>query len=109
MSGCSPATGWPRPPLPRPAIGVSRRHLDSLLLDQAARAGAAIERGVTVKAIDALAARLQDGGAIETDALFLAERQARCPRPGAAGGRARRRSDASACASASLRRRRSTG
>jgi flavin-dependent dehydrogenase len=59
-------------PLPHPAIGVSRRHLDSLLLDRAARAGAAIERGVTVKTIDDTTARLQDGGAIETGALFLA-------------------------------------
>jgi flavin-dependent dehydrogenase len=59
-------------PLPHPAIGVSRRHLDSLLLDRAVRAGAAIERGVTVKTIDDTTARLQDGGAIETGALFLA-------------------------------------
>ena len=59
-------------PLPRPAIGVSRHHLDSLLLDRAARAGAAIERGVSVKAIEGSTARLQDGGTIETDTLFLA-------------------------------------
>jgi flavin-dependent dehydrogenase len=59
-------------PLPRPAIGVSRRHLDSLLLNRAMVAGAAIERGVTVKTIDDTTARLQDGGAIETGALFLA-------------------------------------
>ncbi|WCM26522.1 FAD-dependent monooxygenase [Sphingomonas sp. QA11] len=58
--------------LPRPAQGVSRRLLDSLLLDRAERAGAAIERGVAVKAIDGTTAQLQDGGAIETDALFLA-------------------------------------
>ena len=59
-------------PLPRPAHGVSRRHLDSLLLDQAARAGAAIERGVMVKAIDRTTARLHDGTEIAADALFLA-------------------------------------
>lgn len=58
--------------LPRPARGVSRRHLDSLLLDHAARAGAAIERGVTVKAIEGTTARLEDGGEIAADALFLA-------------------------------------
>jgi flavin-dependent dehydrogenase len=58
--------------LPRPAHGVSRRHLDSLLLDHAARAGAAIERGVTVKAVEDTTARLQDGGEIAADALFLA-------------------------------------
>ena len=63
--------------LPRPAIGVSRRHLDSLLLDRAARAGAGIERGASVKAIESvegvegMVARLQDGSAIEADALFL--------------------------------------
>ncbi|MDB5702904.1 MAG: FAD-binding monooxygenase [Sphingomonas bacterium] len=58
--------------LPRPAHGVSRRHLDSLLLDRAARAGATIERGVTVKAIEGTTARLQDGGEIDAAALFLA-------------------------------------
>jgi flavin-dependent dehydrogenase len=58
--------------LPRPALGVSRHRLDSLLLDQAARMGAAIERGVTVKAIDGTTARLQDGSTIAADALFLA-------------------------------------
>jgi flavin-dependent dehydrogenase len=58
--------------LPRPAHAVSRRHLDSVLLGQAARAGAAIERGVTVRAIDGKVARLQDGADLAGDALFLA-------------------------------------
>lgn len=58
--------------LPRPAIGVSRHHLDSLLLDRAARAGAAIERGVAVKGIEGTTARLQDGGTVAAAALFLA-------------------------------------
>lgn len=57
--------------LPRPALGVSRRHLDSLLLAQAAAAGAAIERGATVRAIEHGTARLQDGSEIAADALFL--------------------------------------
>jgi flavin-dependent dehydrogenase len=58
--------------LPRPAHGVSRHHLDSLLLDRAALAGAPIERGVAVKAIEGITARLQDGGEIAAEALFLA-------------------------------------
>ncbi|GAA0305166.1 hypothetical protein GCM10009087_13830 [Sphingomonas oligophenolica] len=58
--------------LPRPAHAVSRRHLDSVLLDRAARAGAAIERGVIVRAIDGTTARLQDGADLAGDALFLA-------------------------------------
>lgn len=59
-------------PLPRPAHAVSRRHLDTLLLARAEGAGAAIERGVTVKAIESRAARLADGGEIAADTLFLA-------------------------------------
>ncbi len=58
--------------LPRPAHGVSRRHLDTLLLARAAAAGSAIERGVTVKETTSRAARLHDGTMLETDALFLA-------------------------------------
>jgi len=58
--------------LPRPALAVSRRRLDSVLLAQAARAGAAIERGVSVKAIEGGIARLQDGADLAGDALFLA-------------------------------------
>lgn len=59
-------------PLPRPAHAVSRRRLDSLLLARAVEAGAAIERGVTVKSIESRAARLGDGAEIVGDALFLA-------------------------------------
>ena len=59
-------------PLPRPAHAVSRRHLDSVLLGQAARAGAAIERGVTVRAIDGMVARLRDGADLAGETLFLA-------------------------------------
>ncbi len=57
--------------LPRPAKAVSRRRLDSLMLDRAASAGARIERGVAVRAIDGIAARV-DGDEIAADALFLA-------------------------------------
>jgi len=58
--------------LPRPALAVSRRRLDTILLAQAARAGAAIERGVMVKAIEGRIARLQDGTDLAGGALFLA-------------------------------------
>lgn len=58
--------------LPRPAHGVSRRHLDHLLLDRASRAGAAIERGVAVKSLEGTEARLHDDTKIAADALFLA-------------------------------------
>ena len=59
-------------PLPRPAVGVSRHRLDTLLLARALWEGASIERGVTVRAIDERIARLADGATIEGDALFLA-------------------------------------
>jgi len=58
--------------LPRPALAVSRHRLDSILLAQAAQAGAAIERGVMVKAIEDRIVRLQDGVDLAYDALFLA-------------------------------------
>jgi flavin-dependent dehydrogenase len=58
--------------LPRPAIGVSRRHLDTLLLAQAVRCGAAVERGVTVREIDGCTVRTADGKTLATEALFLA-------------------------------------
>jgi len=58
--------------LPRPARAVSRRRLDSILLDLAARAGAAIERGVAARAVEERVVRLDDGSEIAPDALFLA-------------------------------------
>jgi menaquinone-9 beta-reductase len=58
--------------LPRPAIGVSRRHLDTLMQARAERAGAAIERGVTVRAIEGGTLRLDDGAQMRAPALFLA-------------------------------------
>ena len=58
--------------LPRPALAVSRRRLDSLLLARAAAAGAAVERGVAVRAVEETTARLADGAAIEAATLFLA-------------------------------------
>jgi flavin-dependent dehydrogenase len=58
--------------LPRPAIGVSRRNLDTLLQAQAEQAGAAIERGVAVRALEGGALRLDDGAEMRAQALFLA-------------------------------------
>jgi flavin-dependent dehydrogenase len=59
-------------PLPRAAKAVSRRRLDSVLLDVAARAGAAIERGIAARAIEDSIVRLDDGSEVASDALFLA-------------------------------------
>ncbi len=58
--------------LPRPAIGVSRRRLDTLLREAARRNGAAIETGVTVRHVEGLTAHLADGAAIAAESLFLA-------------------------------------
>ncbi|MDR6787757.1 flavin-dependent dehydrogenase [Sphingomonas sp. BE138] len=58
--------------LPAPGLGVSRARLDALLLAHAERHGAAIERGVTVRALDGGAARTADGALLPADALFLA-------------------------------------
>ena len=58
--------------LPRPAVGVSRRRLDTLLREAARRSGAAIETGVTVRHVEGLTAHLADGTAITAEALFLA-------------------------------------
>lgn len=61
-----------RAPLPRPALAVSRHRLDTVMLAQAVRDGAAVERGVTVRDIDGTIARLADDTRIAADALFLA-------------------------------------
>ena len=58
--------------LPRPALGVSRRTLDTVLLAQAVSAGAAIERGVTVRSLTGTTATLDDGATLASDTLFLA-------------------------------------
>ncbi len=58
--------------LPRPAHGVSRRLLDSVLMTRALAAGAAVERGVTVRNVDGLTATLDDGTKMSGAALFLA-------------------------------------
>lgn len=58
--------------LPRPALAVSRRRLDTLLLAQAVAVGASVERGVTIRAIEDGAARTADGATLAADTLFLA-------------------------------------
>lgn len=57
--------------LPRPALAVSRRRFDTLLLARAA-AVAAVERGVAIRAAEPGRVRLADGSWIAADALFLA-------------------------------------
>lgn len=60
-------------PLPKLAIGLSRHRLDSLLLDRAVAAGAALERGVTARTISAQGdVQLADGASISGRSLFLA-------------------------------------
>jgi flavin-dependent dehydrogenase/2-polyprenyl-3-methyl-5-hydroxy-6-metoxy-1,4-benzoquinol methylase len=68
FAGKTTAEAW----LPRPALAVSRWRLDTLLLDHAITAGAAVERGVAVRSAEGRAVRLADEGQIGADALFLA-------------------------------------
>lgn len=59
--------------LPKSAIGLSRRRLDTLLLARAVAEGANLERGVTVRAISPNGdVRTADGATITADSLFLA-------------------------------------
>ena len=59
-------------PLPRPAKGVSRHRLDTLMLVQATALGARVERGVAARAVDGRSVRLADGMVLEPETLFLA-------------------------------------
>ncbi|WP_242185400.1 FAD-dependent monooxygenase [Sphingomonas sp. CARO-RG-8B-R24-01] len=59
-------------PLPRPAHGVSRRLLDTVLMQQAIAMGAAVERGVTVRSLVGSTALIDDGAELAGDTLFLA-------------------------------------
>lgn len=58
--------------LPGRAAGLSRRTLDEALLARAADVGAGIERGVTIRRLDASGAHLADGAVLASDALFVA-------------------------------------
>jgi menaquinone-9 beta-reductase len=59
-------------PLPAPAVGVSRRRLDGLMLDLAQDAGTGIEWGVKASRLDAGQLILQDGTHVNADSLFIA-------------------------------------
>jgi flavin-dependent dehydrogenase len=58
--------------LPHPALSVSRRRLDTVLLTEAGRLGSVVERGVTVREIAGHTLRTADGATLATEALFLA-------------------------------------
>lgn len=58
--------------LPAPAIGLSRLRLDALLLDAARRAGAGVERGVTIRSAEGTTLHTGDGATLTGDTLFLA-------------------------------------
>jgi flavin-dependent dehydrogenase len=63
-------------PLPARALGLSRRALDTRLIEAAARAGAGIERGVAIAAFEEEegrpSLRLRDGARLSADQLILA-------------------------------------
>ncbi|OYY64655.1 NAD(P)/FAD-dependent oxidoreductase [Sphingomonas sp. 28-62-11] len=59
-------------PLPRPARGVSRHRLDSVMIARAIALGANIERGVDARGWSDQGVRLQDGTVLAADAIFLA-------------------------------------
>ncbi len=59
-------------PLPFPALAVSRRTLDTIMLAQAEQAGAGIERGVAVRSAEVGSVLLADGTTLAPEALFLA-------------------------------------
>jgi menaquinone-9 beta-reductase len=59
--------------LPKPAIGLSRRRLDTLLLARALKEGASVERGITVRKIDEDGTiRTADGASLSAENVFLA-------------------------------------
>lgn len=64
-------TGTAEAKLPRPALGVSRRQLDTALLDEAERLGGRIERGIHVREVDGRTLRA-DGERFAPERLLLA-------------------------------------
>nr|WP_254447707.1 FAD-dependent monooxygenase [Sphingomonas sp. ID1715] len=62
---------WARAPLPKPALGVSRRQLDSIMLARAAATGAAVERGILAKEAEGQQIRV-DGDVVAPERLLLA-------------------------------------
>lgn len=59
-------------PLPRPGMGLSRRRLDTLLLQSAERLGTGVERGVAVRRVDAGTATTADGATLASAVIMLA-------------------------------------
>jgi menaquinone-9 beta-reductase len=60
-------------PLPGGAVGLSRRTMDTKLLARAIAEGAAIERGVAVRSLEAgNRVILEDGTSIDSESLFIA-------------------------------------
>lgn len=59
-------------PLPAPARAVSRRRLDTLLLERAVALGAGVERGVVIRRVEDGAAITGDGAGLFADAVLLA-------------------------------------
>jgi len=59
-------------PLPKPAMGLSRRRLDTSLLGVAEAEGAAVLRGRAARIAEDRLVRLDDGEEIAADAMFLA-------------------------------------
>ena len=73
-------------PLPRPALGLSRRQMDAALLAHAEALGARVERGVLAREVEGRAVRT-DSDAFEPERLLLATgkhdvRGAGRPKPG---------------------------
>jgi flavin-dependent dehydrogenase len=64
-------SGTAEAPLPRAALGVSRRQLDTALLSEAERVGARVERGVHAREADGTTIRVE-GDQIAADHLLLA-------------------------------------
>lgn len=59
-------------PLPKPALGLSRHRLDTVMLARAEALGVGIERGVAVKEWSEGALVTADGSALRPESLFLA-------------------------------------
>ncbi len=59
-------------PLPAPGMGLSRHRLDTVLRAAAAQAGVAMRLGHSVRSLSPTAVTMDDGDAIDWDALFLA-------------------------------------
>ncbi len=59
-------------PLPQPGRAVSRRRLDTLLLERAIALGACVERGLAATHIDGTQVDFRGGGTVAAGALFLA-------------------------------------